>query len=126
MTQKKNYKIWTATKDSQAGLMLTEKEAVLVANRSNFVAATPIGIALNGNSIAMNTTSENIKNGGIFNKMNDIVQLIPTTLVTPMPAQVPFPPLAFASEIVQMVPFFLAMVAGVAIGVGVGVASNNR
>jgi len=41
--------------------------------------------------------------------MNDFVQLIPQTVVTPIPNQIPFPPLGFATSIARDLPFFLAM-----------------
>lgn len=105
--QKKNIKIWTATRDSRAGVMVTENEACMVAEGNNYVSVSKNGIALSGKGISFQTVSENQTHGGVFIKMNDIVQMIPTTLVTPMPAQVPFPPLAFASEIVEDMPTFM-------------------
>jgi hypothetical protein len=44
--------------------------------------------------------------------MNDIVKMIPTTLVTPMPGQIPFPPLALITGIMKDMPFFIAMLNG--------------
>lgn len=112
MQQKKNIKIWTATPDSQAGVMVTENKAFLIADRNNYVVATPNGTIISGKSVVLNTTSENIRGGGIFVKMNDFVQMIPQTLVTPMPNQIPFPPLGFAMGIVDDLAFFMAMVGG--------------
>ena len=109
--EKKKVKIWTAVKDAQAGVMVTEKEALLVADRNNYVAATPNGVVLAGKSIVRNVTSENIRQGGIFVKMNDLTQMVPTTLVTPMPGHIPFPPLGFVMDIVKDMPFFIAMAA---------------
>ena len=107
--QKKNVKIWTATSDAQAGIMVEETKAYLIADRSNYVVATKNGPILSGRGITFNTTSENISEGGMFVKMNDLVQMIPSTLVTPMPAHIPFPPLGFALGILKDLPFFLAM-----------------
>lgn len=114
--QKKHVKVWTAVKNAQAGMMVTENKAYVIANRSNYFAATPNGTVITGQSIVFNTMSENIREGGLFTKMNDIVQMIPTTLVTPMPAHIPFPPLGFANAIIEDMPFFLAMAGGAVIG----------
>ena len=107
--QKSTVKIWTATRDSQAGFMVMENKALMVADRNNFVATTKNGTIITGKSIVLNTASENIRNGGLFVKMNDLVQMVPTTLVTPMPGQVPFPPLAFVTTIMKDMGFMLAM-----------------
>jgi len=107
--QKANVKIWTATKDSQAGFMVAEEKAYMVANRNNFVATSKNGTIITGKSIVLNVTSENIRNGGLFVKMNDFVQMIPTTLVTPMPGQIPFPPLAFITTIMKDMGFMTAL-----------------
>lgn len=109
MTQKKNIKIWTATSKSSAGFMVTEKKALMIADRQNYVAATPNGTVITGKSIVLNTSSENIRNGGLFVKMNDFTQMIPTTLTTPMPGQIPFPPLGLISGIVKDMAFMMAL-----------------
>lgn len=101
-------RVWRVHKDAPAGVMVAEKSALLVGSRRNFVAAGRSGVVISGDGISLNTSSENIRKGGLFIEMNDIVKMIPTTLVTPMPAQVPFPPLAMASAITKDMPFFQA------------------
>ena len=109
---KEKVKIWTAVRDAQAGFMVTEKKAAMIADRNNYMSVSKNGSLISGKSITLNTTSENIRNGGIFVKMNDITQMIPTTLVTPMPGQIPFPPLGMLMGILKDMPFFLAMAGG--------------
>ncbi len=108
--QRKTVKVWRASINSPAGMMVTEKAAFLIGNRSNFVVANDIGTLISGKSITLNTTSEQIRVGGFFVKMNDLTQMIPSTLVTPMPNQVPFPPLGLALGILKDIPFFLGMI----------------
>ena len=105
----KNIKIWKATSNSNAGFMVTPKSAFMIANKNNFVAVGDVGISLTGKSISFATTSENLRKGGLFVEMNDFVKMIPTTLVTPMPEQIPFPPLGMVSSVIKDLPFFLAM-----------------
>jgi hypothetical protein len=108
--QEKNIKVWKATPDSPAGFQIEEKAAYMIGSRTNFIAASDVGIVLSSSKgISFNTTSENVRRGALFIEMNDIVKLIPTTLVTPMPAQVPFPPLAMVSNILRDMPFFMSM-----------------
>lgn len=105
----KHIKIWKATDKSHAGFMVTERSAVMAATKNNFVVAHPAGVGIAGRSISFMTTSENIRQGGIFIQMNDLVRMIPQTLVTPNPSQVPYPPLGIASNILKDLPLFLGM-----------------
>ena len=104
----KTVKVWRATKAANAGVMIDQTFASLIGNKNNFVTAHSGGVAIFGNSITLGTTSENIRVGGLFVNMNDFVKMIPQTLVTPMPSQVPFPPFGFFTGIVKDMPFFLA------------------
>lgn len=108
--QEKNIKVWRATPQSPAGFQVEEKVAYVVGNRTNFIAVGQAGVVLSGGSgVSFNTTSENVRRGGLFIEMNDLVKMIPTTLVTPMPGQIPFPPLAIVTSILKDMPFFVAM-----------------
>lgn len=104
-----NFKIWTATNTSSAGVMVTPKASFLVGTPYNFVVAGDSGITLAGKSISMGTVGENIRQGGLFVKMNDFVRMIPQTLATPIPSQIPFPPLGMVTSVLGDLPFFIAM-----------------
>lgn len=108
----KKIRVWRASKDATAGIMLGENFAVLAGTKSNFVVASDTGIGISGKSISMITTSENIRHAGLFILTNDFLRMIPQTLVTPMPSQVPYPPIGLVSNIVKDLPFFLALLAG--------------
>jgi len=105
----KNIKIWKATRNSNAGFMVTERSAFMIGTRNNFIVAADTGVSIAGKSISFNTTSENIRAGGLFVQMNDFVRMVPQTLVTPMPTQIPFPPFGMVTSVMKDLPFFLAM-----------------
>ena len=107
--QKKNVRIWTATRDAQAGMMVKEDSAYMVADRKNFIATTREGTIISANSVVFNLPSDAIREGGLFVRMNDMVRMIPTTLVTPMSQHIPFPPFGFAFAIAKDLEFFYAM-----------------
>lgn len=107
----KNFKIWTASPDATAGVQVTPTAAHLVGSKYNFVAASNTGISLMGKSITFGTTAENIRMGGLFIQMNDFVRMIPSTFTTPIPPQIPFPPLGMVTQILGDLPFFMAMMA---------------
>ena len=112
MVAEKNFKIWVATNTSDAGMMVTPDASFVVGNKSNFIAASKEGIALVGKSVSYGTLGENIRQGGLFVKMNDFVRMIPQTMVTPIPSQIPFPPIGLVTSVLSDLPFFMAMVIG--------------
>jgi hypothetical protein len=115
-------KIWKASKDAVAGFMVTDNMAVMAGNASNFIAIDKTGIAISGKGISFNTVSENQRHGGVFVKMNDFVQMIPKTIVTIIPSQVPYAPVGMLTQVTKDLPFFLAMIGG---AVAAGVIAKN-
>lgn len=105
----KTVKIWKASKTSNAGMMITEKSAFLIGGRNNFVAVGDTGVAVVGKSIAFSTTSENLRQGGLWVQMNDFVRMVPQSVVTPMPSQIPFPPIGLVTSVMKDLPFFFAL-----------------
>lgn len=118
-------KTWRVT-GAKAGMQVTSEGAFMVGSEKNFIAATDKGISLIAKSIAFGTTSENLRHAGLWVEMNDFLRMIPQSIVTPIPSQIPWPPLGFATSIVRDVPFFIAMavgsVAATAMAVGGAVA----
>jgi len=102
-------KIWKATSDSPAGFMITPDSAIMAGNADNFIAVSDLGTAIGG-PVSFLTTSENIRQGGMFIQMNDFLQMIPKTIVTPIPSLIPFPPVAFFAGIAMVMPTVLALV----------------
>ena len=111
MAAQERYKIWKASDDSDAGMMVTNEGAFVVGNERNFMVAGKLGVNITGKSISFGTVSENMRVGGLFINMNDFVKMVPQTLTTPVPSQIPFPPIEFAMNVVADLPTFIAMTA---------------
>jgi len=107
-TSKARYKIWRASRDAEAGFMVTPEAAFMIGSKSAFIAASKEGLHLSG-PISLITTGEQTRQAGLFIKMNDFVQMIPSTIVTPLPSILPFPPVALGISIATMMPFFLGL-----------------
>lgn len=107
---KANFKVWRATKASQAGMMVTPDSTFMIANQSNFLAVTQQGTIIAG-PVSFAITSEQIRYGGFFAGMPDFARMIPSTIVTPLPAQIPIPPVAFIASIGRSLPVLLALLA---------------
>lgn len=112
---KKNYRIWQAVKDGPA-TMVTPEAAFLIGSKNNFIAAHKDGLSIVGKGITFGTSGEQIRQGGLFVNMNDFVRMIPSTISTPIPPQMPMPPMGMVASIMKDLPFFMAMVAGAAAG----------
>ena len=104
----KPIKIWKGSKDATAGAMITSDSAALVGNEQNFIATNGLGTTIAG-PLNLMTLSENIRVGGLFVQMNDFVRMIPSTIVTPIPPQIPFPPVAIFANVALTLPFLLAL-----------------
>jgi hypothetical protein len=104
---KKNFKIWKASRDSEAGFMITPETAVMAGSKSSFIAIDKSGTHISG-PISFITTGENIRTAGLFVGMNDFVKMIPSTMMTPIPSQLPIPPVALFTSIALSLPFVLA------------------
>ena len=110
MSTKNTLRVWQAVKDGPA-CMVSPEAAYLIGSKYNFLAAHKDGVSVVGRSISFGTTGENIRQGGIFVGMNDFMKMIPSTIVTPIPSQIPFPPIGMIASVAQDLPFFMAMVA---------------
>lgn len=117
-------KVWRVSKESKAAIEISENSALLAGSRSNFVAAHQAGVTIMGKSINFAVPSENQRHGGLFIRMNDFLQMIPTTIVTPVPNQIPYPPFALASSMMQDLPFFLAMLSVGVVAGGIAAAAG--
>ena len=109
MSSKKKSKIWTASSDATAGMMVGQNFSAMVADRNNFAIVSKNGVVLTGKSIVFNSLSDNIRHAGFFALMNDFARLVPSTIVTPQPAQMPFPPTQLAVTIQRDMAFTLAL-----------------
>lgn len=109
MAGDRKVRVWRVSKNSSAGIEITDNSAVVAGSRANFIAAHGAGITLMGKSISFGVPSENIREGGMFVRLNDFVQMIPSTLVTPMPNHIPYPPFGLATAMLGDLPFFMGM-----------------
>lgn len=104
------FKIWKATPDSDSGFMVTPENVVMAANDKNYIVVDEHGTNIAG-PISFMTTSEQIRQGGLFTQMPDFVKMIPGTMVTPIPQGFPFPPVALIASVALTLPSLLALMA---------------
>ena len=101
-------RVLKASKDSDASLVLSKKSAKLVGNSKNFIAVDDRGVTIKG-PISIVADGTGIRKGGLFVEMPDMIQMIPSTIVTPLPKQIPIPPVHGLIGIKSDVAFFLSL-----------------
>jgi len=90
-----------------AGLFLQENAASIIGDRRHFITVDDRGVTIRG-PISIVSTSESIRKGGLFVGLNDFLEQLPSTIVTPLPRNVPFPPVYMMANIARDVAFFMA------------------
>ncbi len=110
MASEERVRIWKASPTAKPGFMVTPEVVVMAANRHNFIVVDQTGTNIAG-PVSLMTTSEQIRQGGLFVQMNDFVRMVPPTIVTPIPSQVPFPPVALVASVALSMPILMALLA---------------
>ncbi len=106
---KKNFQVWKAQRDSDAGLVVTPTGVSMIGNKQNAVHVDSTGVAIGGGgNVSINTTSDRIRQDGMLVQRAGISQMIPTTIVTPAPQLIPWPPLALVGVMLATIPIFIA------------------
>jgi hypothetical protein len=100
-------RVYRSSKTAKAGLFIQESAVSIVGDKRHFIVADHRGITIRG-PISMVATSESIRKGGLFVGLNDYVEQLPSTIITPLPRNIPFPPVHMVANVVKDLAFFLA------------------
>ena len=95
------------SKTAKAGIMIEDEAAHLIGDKRHFVTADSRGISIRG-PISMICTSESIRKGGLFVGLNDYLEQLPSTIISPLPRNTAFPPVHMLTQVVTDLAFFLA------------------
>jgi hypothetical protein len=93
---------------SVAALQLQDEQAMLMGNDKNFIVCNKQGITLRG-PISFISDSMSRRHAGLFVGISDFQEMIPQTLVTPVPSAIPMPPAFAIVNIVKDLAFFTAL-----------------
>jgi hypothetical protein len=108
MATSKITKVWKVSGSTETGFMVTPDTVVMAANEKNFIVVDQNGVNISG-PLSIMTTSDNIRQGGLFVQQNDFVKMIPGTIVTPIPQHIPMPPVALFASIAKSIPILMAL-----------------
>ncbi len=101
-------KIWKNSIDAPAQMAVTEEAAYVVGTENKFMKVGQHGTVIYG-PLSIVAGTESIKTGGMFSQLPNIVKMIPSTTVTPIPDQIPSPPLNVAIDLASDVGFFMSL-----------------
>ena len=101
-------KTWKLHPDSSAYFKVTETAAFMGSSEKSFIVVDNNGITLRG-STSLGSMGEGQRTGGMFINMNEMVKMIPSAIVTPIPPLIPIPPLGFVVAVLGAVTAITAL-----------------
>lgn len=103
-----NTRVFRASKTGKASIELSENSAALIGDKRHFVICDDKGVTIKG-PVSFVSDSLGRRTGGLFVGINDFFEMIPQTIITPVPSKIPFPPLALIPSIGKDIAFFLSL-----------------
>jgi len=97
------------TSDKAKAAVFIEEDAVtIVGDSRHFVVADDRGVTIKG-PVSFVSDSMGRRTAGLFVGINDFLEMIPQTILTPIPSKIPFPPVFAVVSIVKDLAFFTAL-----------------
>ena len=103
-------KIFKMSLNSSAQVTVTNNSAFLVGSEKHFVKVNDKGTTIYG-PLSIVAGTDSIKTGGMFTQLPNLIKMIPSTMVTPIPDQIPSPPLNVAYNLAEDVSYFALLLA---------------
>ena len=110
MPSPKTAKVWKALPEAPSGVQVTEEYSALVGNKEHFVLSDNRGNYLHGPTTII-ADAANRRVGGLWTEGNDFMAMLPSTITTPGPRQLPFPPMFIFSQLASDLAYFMAFLA---------------
>jgi hypothetical protein len=101
-------RVFKTSTESKAGLFLEEKGASLVGDSRHFITVDDRGVTIRG-PVSFVSDTMGRRTAGLFVGISDFLEMIPQTLITPIPSKIPFPPVFAMTNMLQDVAFFMAL-----------------
>lgn len=101
-------RVFRTSSTSKASILLDENSVSLIGNKNNIVIADDRGITIKG-PVSFVSDSTERRTGGLFVGLGSFTDMIPSTMVTPLPRVIPAPPAFAVVNIAKDVAFFLSL-----------------
>ena len=101
-------KVFRSSNTAKAGIMVRDEAAFVIGNDNNFIVVDNRGITMRGaeSHVCM---SNDIRQGGLWTQQPDFIRMLPSTIASPLPAQMITPPVVGLKDVAITVAFFAAM-----------------
>lgn len=103
-------KIWKASLKSPAQFAITDQAAYVVGSDTKFIKVDDKGTTIYG-PVSIVAGTDSIKTGGLFTSLPNLIKMIPSTTYTPIPDQIPMPPINIFFDLAEEVSFFAMLLA---------------
>jgi hypothetical protein len=101
-------RVYKASTAGKASVEIGEASVAVAGDSRHFIVVDDRGTSIKG-PISIISDAMGTRRGGLFVGINDFLHMIPSTLVSPIPNQIPVPPIQGMTAITKDVAFFLAM-----------------
>lgn len=98
-------KVWKLQTDSVPNFNVKAESVQMVGDETHFVKVSEKGTVIYG-PLSIVAGTESIRTGGMFTSLPNMAKMIPSTTVTPIPDQIPVPPIHVAFNLAEDVAFF--------------------
>ena len=107
-TTNPNSRVIRTNSKAKSSLYVQDNSIALIGDSRHFVVCDDRGVTIKG-PVSFISDSMGRRTAGLFVGINDFFEMIPQTIVTPIPSKIPFPPLFAITGMASSVAFFTAL-----------------
>ena len=108
MAINKKARVLRTQSSAKAGIYVEDNAVSIVGDSRHFIVADDRGITIKG-PVSFVSDSMGRRTAGLFTGINDFLEMIPQTIITPIPSKIPFPPVFALTNIATDLAFFMAL-----------------
>lgn len=101
-------RVFRTSPKAKASLYLQDNSASLIGDSRHFITCDERGVTIKG-PVSFISDSMGRRTAGLFVGINDFLEMIPQTIITPIPSKIPFPPIFAVTNLTQDLAFFLSL-----------------
>lgn len=101
-------RVFRTSQSSPASVMVTDTSASVIGDDKHFIICDERGTTIKG-PVSIVADGPGRRVGGLFVGGNDFMNCVPSTIVTPIPQLIPFPPIFAVVNIAKDVSFFASL-----------------
>lgn len=101
-------RVFRTSKASKAAIFLEEESVSMIGDKSHFITCDRRGTTIRG-AVSYVSDSADRRSSGLFVGLTDFMQMIPSTIITPLPHRLPFPPAFAIAGISKDLAFFMSL-----------------